>query len=260
TVMTILAAPAEKPYVLGWRCEQGQDEWIGAMDDYVSIAIEETYPAEQTKWGTAPMVRIVKSEEYEANLFYTDGFTTCPTLYDNTGAMLESFAVAVDLAPKPGTNGVGEFTLAGRNFIAYSVAQYDVTPGCQVRVAELGENQSFDGMKSFWLLPENGLGEVSDGGTRMHAVETKIYKDENGKEGACLLTYKCNNGLGVYAIGEEGWNDPATEGVNDILADEDSNAPVKYFNLNGVAVDGNNLPAGLYITRQGSKVNKVVVK
>ncbi len=260
TVMTVLADPAEKPFVLGWRCEQGENEWVGAMDDYVSMAIEETYPADQTKWGTAPMVRIVKSEEYEANLFYVDGFTTCPSLYDNSGAMLESFASAVDLAPAVGTNGVGEFTIAGRNFIAYSIAQYNATPGCQVRVAELGENQAFEGMKSFWLLPTNGLGEVSDGGTRMHAVETKIYKDENGKEGACLLTYKCNNGLGVYAIGEEGWIDPATNGVNDIVADEDLNAPVEYFNLNGVSVDGKNLPAGLYITRQGSKVNKVVVK
>lgn len=260
TVMTALADPAEKPFVLGWRCEQGENEWHGSLDDYVSLAMEQTYPADQTHWGTAPMVRIVKSEEYDANLFYVDGFTTCPSLYDTSGAMLESFASAVELAPAVGTNGVGEFTLAGKDFIAYSIAQYNETPGCQVRVAELGESQAFDGMQSYWLLPENGLGEVSDGGTRMHAVETKVYKDENGKEGVNLLTYKCNNGIGVYSIGEEGWKNPAIEGVNDIVADKDLNAPVEYFNLNGVAVDGNNLPAGLYITRQGSTVNKVVVK
>ncbi|MBD5170959.1 MAG: hypothetical protein HDT07_02990 [Bacteroidales bacterium] len=260
TVMTPLADPAQKPYVLGWRCEQGENEWVGAMDDYVSAPLESTCPADLTSWGTAPMVRIVKSEDYAANLFYVDGFTTYPTLYDNSGAMLESFFSADELKPAAGTNGVGEFTIGDRNFIAYSIAQYNATPGCQVRVCELGENQSFEGMKSFWLLPENGLGEVSDGGTRMHAVETRAYPDANGKQGVNLLTYKCNNGMGVYGIGEDGWNNPAMGGVEDIVADEDLNAPVQYFNLNGVSVDGNNLPAGLYITRQGSKVNKVVVK
>lgn len=259
-VMTPLAAPATKPYVLAWRAEQGSDQWNGNLDDYVSGAPEETYPADQTTWNTAPMVRIVKSEEYDGALFYVDGFSTCPALYDQTLAMLESFASAPDLAPATGTNGVGEFTLGGKNFLAYSIAQYNATPGCQVRVAELGEGMSFDGMESYWLLPENGLGEVSDGGTRMHAVETKIYTDSTGKEGAYLLTYKCNNGLGVYAIAEEGWVDPNSNGVNDITADENLNAPVEYFNLNGAAINAGNLTPGFYITRQGTKVQKVTVK
>ena len=258
TVMVAMAEPGEA-YVGAWYAEQGSDKWEGAMDGYTTALLSETYPADQTKWGTAPMVRIVVDEEFTNNLFYVDGFTTCPTLYSNSGALLESFASAVDLAPKPGTNGVGEFTLAGKNFIAYSVAQYDVTPGCQVRVCELGEGQSFEGMESYWLLPENGLGDVGDSGTRIHAVETKVYTDGNGKEGAYLLTYKCNNGIGVYAIAEEGWEDPNSgdNAVNDITAD--SNAPVKYFNLNGVEMNGNLTP-GLYITRQGNTVNKVVVK
>ena len=260
TVMTPLAAPAQKPYVLGWRCEQGENEWVGAMDDYVSIAMEETYPAGQTTWNLAPMVRIVKSEDYAANLFYVDGFTTYPALYDTSGAMLESFALAEDLRPDAGTNGVGEFSFGGRDFIAYSMEQYANGGTCRIRVAELGDNQSFEGMESLWVLPENGLGDVSDGGTRYHAVEARLYPDANGKQGVNLLTYKCNNGMGVYGIGEEGWENPVLSGVNDIVADADANAPVQYFNLNGVSVDGNNLPAGLYITRQGSKVNKVVVK
>lgn len=260
TVMAALADPAEKPYVLGWRAEQGTDEWVGALDEYVSLGLTETYPADQTSWRIAPMVRIIKTEDYAADMFYVDGYTTCPSLYSNSGSMIESFASAVELAPAVGTNGVSEFSLAGKDFIAYSIAQYDVTPGCQIRVAELGEGQSFAGMESYWLLPENGLGEISDSGTRYHAVEARVYKDSNGKEGAYLLTYKCNNGLGVYTVYEEGWEDPKSGSVNDIAADEDMNAPVQYFNLNGVSVDGNNLPAGLYITRQGNKVNKVVVK
>ena len=44
------------------------------------------------------------------------------------------------------------------------------------------------------------------------------------------------------------------------MADDNSNAPVEYFNLNGVEVSSDNLVPGLYITRQGTKTAKVVVK
>ena len=46
-------------------------------------------------------------------------------------------------------------------------------------------------------------------------------------------------------------------GVNDIVT-EDVNAPVEYYNLQGVRVA--NPEAGLYIRRQGNKVTKVLVK
>ncbi|MDE6333676.1 MAG: hypothetical protein K2L77_03410, partial [Muribaculaceae bacterium] len=49
----------------------------------------------------------------------------------------------------------------------------------------------------------------------------------------------------------------ATEGVSDIITDN-SNAPVEYFNLQGVRVA--NPENGLYIRRQGNKAEKVLVK
>jgi hypothetical protein len=51
-----------------------------------------------------------------------------------------------------------------------------------------------------------------------------------------------------------------TGAVNSITVADNENAPVEYFNLNGVQVNGNNLSNGLYIRRQGSKVEKVVIK
>ena len=48
----------------------------------------------------------------------------------------------------------------------------------------------------------------------------------------------------------------STSGIADIVADE--NAPVEYFNLQGIRVD--NPENGLYIRRQGNKVTKVIVK
>lgn len=47
-------------------------------------------------------------------------------------------------------------------------------------------------------------------------------------------------------------------GIADIAADDDNNAPAEYFNLQGIRVD-NPIP-GLYIRRQGKKVEKVIVK
>lgn len=45
--------------------------------------------------------------------------------------------------------------------------------------------------------------------------------------------------------------------VVDVIAD-DENAPVEYFNLQGVRVE-NPAAGGLYIKRQGSKVTKVIL-
>lgn len=52
------------------------------------------------------------------------------------------------------------------------------------------------------------------------------------------------------------YNEPETSGIENISIDE--NAPVEYFNLQGVRVD--NPANGLYIRRQGNTATKVLVK
>ena len=56
--------------------------------------------------------------------------------------------------------------------------------------------------------------------------------------------------------------DTSLAAIGDINVDEaiNENAPVEYFNLQGVRVNGENLPAGLYIRRQGSKATKILVR
>ncbi|MCI5977912.1 MAG: hypothetical protein MRZ32_03115, partial [Bacteroidales bacterium] len=52
-------------------------------------------------------------------------------------------------------------------------------------------------------------------------------------------------------------------GVEDIAVDEegvDADAPVLYYNLNGVQISAENLTPGLYIRVQGNKSSKVVIK
>lgn len=50
---------------------------------------------------------------------------------------------------------------------------------------------------------------------------------------------------------------PQGAGINDLITD-DSNAPVEFFNMQGVKVSGDE--PGLYIRRQGSKTDKVIIK
>lgn len=47
-------------------------------------------------------------------------------------------------------------------------------------------------------------------------------------------------------------------GIEDIVADDNGDEQIKYFNLNGVRVE--NPQNGIFIRRQGNKVEKVIVK
>jgi len=49
-----------------------------------------------------------------------------------------------------------------------------------------------------------------------------------------------------------------TSGVKSVVAADNENAPVEYFNLQGVRV--NNPANGLYIRRQGNQASKVLIK
>ena len=49
-----------------------------------------------------------------------------------------------------------------------------------------------------------------------------------------------------------------TSGIGNVTVDTE--APVEYYNINGMRVDGDNLQSGLYIRRQGNTVTKVLVK
>ncbi len=52
----------------------------------------------------------------------------------------------------------------------------------------------------------------------------------------------------------------ASAGIADVTVDNDSNAPIEYYNINGVRVNNDNLAPGIYIRRQGSKTTKVAIR
>ena len=117
---------------------------------------------------------------------------------------------------------------------------------------------TFEGMRKLWSVPETGLGETSDGGNRIHNIDVVVVEDEAGKQGAYILTYKCYNGIGLYCIAEDGFNDKFKDGdgVEGIEIDE-FEGEAEYFNLQGVKVA--NPENGLFIKKAGNKASKVIM-
>lgn len=207
---TIMGMGSQAATVYRWQAEQGGD-FEGGFEGDTYIDFTMFYPETVTQWGYAPYVKICLGEDeeslYRGDLFWLDGFQTAPALYDFSGELITSFEeVAADspeLVPEAGTNGVTEFSLDGRNFIAYSKAQYSGDGrGCQAYICELGEGMMLEGMTKYWQIPADSLGKVSDSGTRIHCLNAQKGVDAQGNEEITLLTYKCYNGIGVYKIGK----------------------------------------------------------
>ena len=257
----------EKLCIYRWELPQGETEWVANEDDFAGYVSYydglDTYPADQATWGSSSAtVRIVAEEGHVGSMFYVDGFTTCPSLYLSSLSLAESFASAPDLAPAVGCNGVNEFVLgkeAQIPFLVYAENQYNVSPGCRINVCQLGEGMTFEGMRKLWSVPEAGLGEVSDGGTRIHNIDVVVVEDEAEKQGAYIFSYKNFNGLALYCVAEDGFNDKFVNGngVEGVEIDE-VEGEAEYFNLQGVKVA--NPENGLFIKKAGNKASKVLVK
>lgn len=114
---------------------------------------------------------------------------------------------------------------------------------------------------SFVRTGNNKKIEMYSNGTALAA--TRIYIDDNGSNYFWTTSWK-DVQPGEYIMTESGgtgrfsgfaYEPGAESGLATIVADE--NAPVEYYNLQGVRVA--NPENGLYIRRQGSKVEKVVL-
>ena len=231
----IMTVGASSEYIYRWHADQGGD-WEGGFEGDPYLAILDFYPETVTQWGYAPVVKMILGEDedtrYNGELFYVDGFSSSPILYDVTGTMVDNFE-NVDPAFWPmdvGANGVCEFTLEGRNFIVFVAAQYTgideatmINKACQVYICELGEGMSLGGMQRYWMVPDE-LGAVSDGGTRVESMNVEYGTDNEGNEEVTLFIYKCYNGMAVYKIGTNVGGDTPQPGTpGDVNGDGEVN-------------------------------------
>ena len=212
----IMGAGANSDLIYRWHADQG-DDWEPGFDgtDYhlqiirfpLSWSTEESQ--EVASWGFAPFIKMCLGESednlYDADLFWIDGFYTAPALYDINGNMYDSFNNVEnwELQPEAGTNGITEFHLDGKNFMIYSIRQYQGDGhGCQANIVELDESLALESMVKYWQIPADSLGHTSDSGIRIHCLEAIPGVDEDGNEYATILTYKCQNGFGIYRMGK----------------------------------------------------------
>lgn len=254
TVMMSPVASGADLFVVGFSRDQGSDKWEPHMSGYYAGIMGDSYPAGQSTWNGAPMVRIVRDEDHSGSIFYIDAFVTAPALYNIDGTMLDSFAAAPEYAPKVGPNGVSEFSFGGKDFLIYTLCDYDLSPGSQIRIVEFGPDMGFEGMQLAWDVPKGGLGDVSDTGSRMMGICPVIVTDDNGKEGCYLSVYKCNNGLATYLIAEPGFEASAI----DITTDK-ANGPVEFFDLQGRRIV-NPVAGTMVIKRQGDETTKEIIR
>lgn len=108
-----------------------------------------------------------------------------------------------------------------------------------------------DGAKYAWVnhTTEIPAGAIGKGATITIRNTDSQWPDEKGR---ALRWFIDNITL----------SDASPAAIEDVTSDEiaDENAPVEYYNIQGVRVNNDNLPAGLYIRRQGSKATKVMVR
>lgn len=276
-----------------WRCEQGSDVWNGDFADKdgagnpdVIMLSPVAADANATQWQGATVCTIVQDEDFSGSLFYIDGMSNQPALYDTNGNFVEGGTHHVEttvneetgeqettavrnisgdwLVTEVAVNGITEFTVEGTNFVCYANTQHGKSPGGDVKIAKLGDNFEWTadaGAEMAWVsVPAQGMGMTSDGGRRILNISATVVEGANGTgEGVYLMINRNFNGLGLYTIAKEGWEDPngQVNGIEDIVADEVEGA-AKYYNLQGVEIA--NPENGLYIVKRGNKVSKELVK
>jgi len=215
TIMTVGGSGSDPgvPSVYCWTQDQGEldpEGWEGGFEGDVFVDFTEYYPETCTGFSLAPVIKIVLGEDeetlYDADLFYIDCFGRDPVLYTKDGSLIDTFEEA-DASVKQtdkNANGVLEFSVDGRKFLAYPKAQYDKNGnGCQAYVTEFtDEEMSLGGLAMRWQLPADSLGKVSDTGLRIHCLSYEKEVDAEGNEVVTLFTFKAYNGMAVYKIGK----------------------------------------------------------
>ncbi|MCM1484459.1 MAG: calycin-like domain-containing protein [Muribaculaceae bacterium] len=126
-----------------------------------------------------------------------------------------------------------------------------------VKVSHDGEKVCFEGEANDLTL-DLGLGAPISASASLSASD--CYIDANGTAYfKIVVTWHTGSDMGDMPIDVIfNGNGPKPAGINGLDVDN-SNAPVEYYNIQGIRVSGDMAP-GIYIRRQGTEVKKVLVK
>ena len=157
-------------------------------------------------FGTAPQTFPVSED-----LFYVDGWSTLPMLFDMSGSLKDDFVnspkgVAVvnnegdTCKMNTGHNGLVEFQVGDEYFLLMAATNTVGSPTSAFALYKFAdEAKEFAGLEPMWYFPANGMGSATNGcRTAVPSVEVKGNV-------ATLYIYANNNGYAVYTFtGKEG--------------------------------------------------------
>lgn len=147
-----------------------------------------------------------------------------------------------------------------------------------------------DNTSCTFLLPDFALGDIEVGDIKVENVEMTPYEggykyygnsenmklgpggeidadvvingtiDAEGKPNMTIdvIWHFDGSDIPINVYFAHSFDSSAIGGIESDVIDE--NAPVEYYNIQGVKVNGDNLAPGFYIVRQGKKVSKIFVK
>lgn len=210
---------------------------VADADNPQTIVLSELNPKSATGAGAAPRINIVDDE-----LFYHDGFTTLPMLYDMNGNVVDGFQNNKPLSPaSPGQNGVTEFELNGSYYLIVASTNTNNDPPQAFDLFKFkDDSRSFADMKLLYRFPEAGLGSVANA-VRTALPRVEIVEGTGGKKKARINIYAYRNGYGIYEFTND---DPTSvktlnaDGVNFMVngCKVTVNGPVKTIDI--YSVDG----------------------
>lgn len=154
-----------------------------------------------TGWGTAPQIF---PQDEVGSLFYVDGNTATPMLFDEGGMLVEDMIkcpAGDKVWNNPGDTaqlkadlcGLQEFQVGSEYFFIMIGTHTPSTPPQAFALYKFAdEARSFDGLEPLWYFPADGLGSASNG------VRTAVPTVEVEGNKATIYLYAQNNGYAVY--------------------------------------------------------------
>ena len=154
-----------------------------------------------TGWNTAPQIF---PQDEVGSLFYVDGNTATPMLFDENGMLVEDFATCpsgLNVWNNPGDTaqlkadlcGLQEFQVGEEYFMIMIGTHTPSTPPQAFALYKFADaSRTFDGLEPLWYFPADGLGGASNG------VRTAVPTVEVEGNKATIYLYAQNNGYAVY--------------------------------------------------------------
>ena len=187
--------------VFQWLIIDGEVQPAVLISMVISPETDEYLYNTITGWGTAPQIF---PQAEDGSLFYVDGNTATPMLFDDGGMLVEDFIkcpAGQKIWNNPGDTissrgdlcGLQEFQV-GEDYFLVMIATHTVSdvPQAFALYKFADEARSFEGLEPLWYFPADGLGSASNG------VRTAVPTVEVSGNKATIYLYAQNNGYAVY--------------------------------------------------------------